>query len=288
MLKDRKNFYINLIKQSESLIDVCRKANIVPTTGNYNTLKKIIKEEKIDISHFKRFSQNINTKKRNISEYLNNNHQISSYKLKNRLLNEGYKKYVCEKCGNTEWFGKPIPLELHHINGDNTDNRLENLQILCPNCHACTDNYGGKNQHININKKYCQRCGKELNENQTKFCSIDCAYKNRTIKISKEKCDEIVLKYNTNDSILKIAKDTNHCVKTIKRILNENGFNTNKNKLVKEKNDKKIPLILETLKKTKSFSKTGKEFGVSDNAIRHLLSKRGYPTHIKDLLEYMK
>ena len=46
------------------------------------------------------------------------------------------------------WLGAKIPLELHHINGDNTDNRIENLQLLCPNCHALTDNYRGKNIKI--------------------------------------------------------------------------------------------------------------------------------------------
>ena len=53
--------------------------------------------------------------------------------------------WQCECCKNVEWNGRPIPLEVHHINGDNTDNRLENLQILCPNCHALTENWRGKN-----------------------------------------------------------------------------------------------------------------------------------------------
>jgi len=47
-------------------------------------------------------------------------------------------------CGLTEWLGEKIPIELHHINGDRNDNKLENLQILCPNCHTFTDNYRWK------------------------------------------------------------------------------------------------------------------------------------------------
>lgn len=67
--------------------------------------------------------------------------------LKRRLFEAGLKENRCEKCGITEWQGKPLNMALHHINGDGTDNRLENLAILCPNCHAQTPNYGGRNGH---------------------------------------------------------------------------------------------------------------------------------------------
>jgi len=68
----------------------------------------------------------------------------SPTRFKWRLIEEGYKELRCEKCGLSEWLGKEIPIELHHINGDNSDNTLENLQILCPNCHSFTDNYRWK------------------------------------------------------------------------------------------------------------------------------------------------
>ena len=187
MLKEREEFYINLIKNSNSLIEVCRRANIVPTTGNYDTLKRIIRDNQIDISHFKRIG-GTNPIKKETSEYLIKGSNISSFKLKNKLLKEGYKEYKCEKCGNTEWYGNPIPLELHHINGDNTDNRLDNLQILCPNCHAFTDTYSGKNQKINIVKRYCKTCGKELTSGQKVYCSNECRYSNKKeTKVKKDK-----------------------------------------------------------------------------------------------------
>lgn len=187
MLKEREEFYINLIKNSNSLIEVCRRANIVPTTGNYDTLKRVIRGNQIDISHFKRIGST-NPIKKETSEYLIKGSNISSFKLKNKLLKEGYKEYKCEKCGNTEWYGNPIPLELHHINGDNTDNRLDNLQILCPNCHAFTDTYSGKNQKINIVKRYCKTCGKELTSGQKVYCSNECRYSNKKeTKVKKDK-----------------------------------------------------------------------------------------------------
>lgn len=65
--------------------------------------------------------------------------------LKQRLFDAGLKSRVRESCGLSQWRGRPIPLALHHVNGDRHDNRLENLQILCPNCHGQTDNWAGKN-----------------------------------------------------------------------------------------------------------------------------------------------
>lgn len=80
-----------------------------------------------------------------LHEILVINSAYQSNKLRKRLLKAGLKHHQCESCGQTEWLGTKIPLELDHINGDKHDNRLQNLRIICPNCHALTDTYRGKN-----------------------------------------------------------------------------------------------------------------------------------------------
>jgi predicted DNA-binding protein YlxM (UPF0122 family) len=65
--------------------------------------------------------------------------------LKQRLFRAGLKEPRCEKCGIEEWRGAALSLQLHHVNGDGNDNRLENLVLLCPNCHSQTENWGGRN-----------------------------------------------------------------------------------------------------------------------------------------------
>jgi hypothetical protein len=70
----------------------------------------------------------------------------SRSRIKKRLFLEGYKKKECERCHNSKWEGEDSPLELEHIDGNGRNNLLSNLMILCPNCHALTSTYRGKNK----------------------------------------------------------------------------------------------------------------------------------------------
>ncbi len=81
-----------------------------------------------------------------LASLLRKGSRVQSYKLKRRLLQEKIFERQCMDCGLTSWLGKPIPLELHHKDGDGTNNALMNLELLCPNCHALTENYRGKNK----------------------------------------------------------------------------------------------------------------------------------------------
>lgn len=138
-------------KNSKSIAGMCRLLGLKPSGGNYRILHNAIRNYQIDITHFTGQGWNVNLEfkpfaAKPLEDILVENSSYQSYKLKQRLIGEGVKLSICESCGHSEWQGQPIPLELHHKNGRNLDNRLENLMLLCPNCHALTENYRGKNK----------------------------------------------------------------------------------------------------------------------------------------------
>ena len=80
-----------------------------------------------------------------LDEYLANSADIQTNKIRKKILQEGLKPHQCESCKLTEWLGQSIPLEVHHKDGNRNNNVFENYELLCPNCHAFTDSYRGKN-----------------------------------------------------------------------------------------------------------------------------------------------
>jgi len=153
--KHTKEELEQFVKKSLSITDLCKQLSIIPAGGNFKTLKKKIKDWNIDISHFTGSAWNVGNrykpfgKKRDLKDILvENSTHTNSNSLKGRLLKEGLKEHKCESCGLEKWLDKIIKLEIHHVNGNNFDNRLENIELLCPNCHAYTDNYRGKNKSL--------------------------------------------------------------------------------------------------------------------------------------------
>jgi len=143
---------IDAAKTSISIREVLKKLILKPTGGNYKQLHSYFKELKIDTSHFlggaylRGKSHDWGVKIPIEYILIENSLYKDTNKLRKRLIKEGILGAVCGVCQLDTWLGRPISLELDHINGINTDNRITNLRIICPNCHAQTSNYRGKNK----------------------------------------------------------------------------------------------------------------------------------------------
>ncbi len=135
-------------EESESYRELAGKVGYSPDGGSgIKSVKEMIEKYHLDTSHFKGqgHTKNIGKRKTPIETYLNNEVKITSHKLRIRLLEEGYFDYKCYCCGLSEWLNKPIPLELHHKDGNKDNNNLSNLELRCPNCHYFTETYKTKN-----------------------------------------------------------------------------------------------------------------------------------------------
>lgn len=138
--------------ESLSIRSVLFKLGLKPAGGNYSQITKYLKELNIDTAHFKGRGWNKGLKgfenpRVPLDQILVSDSNFQSYKLKRRLFFTNLKKEYCEECG---WAKRSedgrIPLELDHINGNSRDNRLENLRVLCPNCHSLKPTHRGRNR----------------------------------------------------------------------------------------------------------------------------------------------
>lgn len=140
------------VHESTSVRQVLGKLHLREAGGNYDQMRKYIKELALNTSHFTGKAWNkglrgIGKPLKSLEEILVRNSSFQSFKLKKRLFKENLKHPLCEECGwaKTDSHGR-LPLELDHINGDRHDNRFENLRILCPNCHSLKPTHRGKNK----------------------------------------------------------------------------------------------------------------------------------------------
>lgn len=221
--------FIVAVEKSTSIRQVLIKLDLSPKGGSYRTVHRKVKELDLDISHFT--GQGWNTAKGlknphyiSAFEYLGTDKEISSHELRIKLYKENILEEKCSLCGlGPEWQGKSITLQLDHINGCSSDNRLENLRIVCPNCHSQTPTFRGRNitpklssglpsalsvkgspnlitdsQYVSNtvdpkdkSKFFCD-CGKEKVKN-AKTC-LTCSYQNleRIVWPSKEELEVLV------------------------------------------------------------------------------------------------
>ena len=154
-----KEWLQELCQDSYSYAEVLRKAGRKQGGGTQATLRKKIEEFQIDISHFtgQGWKNSPNAKmqdcskreKYSLNEIFIKNSPITQKVLRGYIERHSILEYKCSNCGcNGEWQGGLISLEIDHIDGDNTNNEISNLRYLCPNCHALTETYRGKNKAL--------------------------------------------------------------------------------------------------------------------------------------------
>lgn len=259
--------FILAVKESYSYAEIMRKLGLQPAGGNYDKIKRTIKQLNLDTTHMTGQGWNNGIKYKNprppmpIEEILvENSSYVSSNSLRKRLLKEKIKEPKCECCGATEWLGKPIALELHHVNGIKDDLRIENLQILCPNCHAFTDNYRGKNQGKSAQKETSDV--EPLKFKETLTGDADGNLEPSLIKKSKKGAET-----RREESKPLIKYYCAYCGKEIARAKHRQKYCSQECAHAVVSKRPGITELLEAFKTYKSYVQVGKHFNVSDNAV---------------------
>ena len=173
----------DLVNSKQSVADVLRHFSLHVGAGSYKTFQRRVEEDSIDISHFRMDRSKAFAVLQTIplEAILVDGSSYNRPRLKARLIKEGLLRNSCYECGlDAAWNGKELALQLDHINGKSDDNRLENLRLLCPNCHSQTKNFSGRNAATNKKHK-CNDCNEMIAH--TSFRCSDCSSKNKSLEL---------------------------------------------------------------------------------------------------------
>ena len=244
---------IDAVKTSQTYSQVLKKLGLKLCGGTHANIKLNIKRLGLSTDHFslsgwctgKHHDRLISFVKIPTEKILvKDSDYTNTHLLKKRLIKEGLLEERCELCGmGNEWQGKFISLQLDHKDGDRCNNLIENLRILCPNCHSQTDSFAGKGKK-KIDKKnletiYVNKGRKKLGKKYRKtICVNKCVFCN--------------LDYEAKD------KKQKYC-----------SYNCHKKSLRKIDRPSKEQLLIELSQS--NYVQVGKKYGVSDNAIRKWL-----------------
>lgn len=139
-------------KENISVRMVLSELSVSKVSGsNYEVIYRIVKRNNLDTSHWLGKSHAIGKAMEHLrvdASKMFGRKNAKSHDLKKRLIRDGYKKEECEICHIDKWQGQKAPLELDHKDGNHQNNTLENLRILCPNCHAIQPTNSGKNKRL--------------------------------------------------------------------------------------------------------------------------------------------
>ena len=173
------------VSNSPSLTAALRRLGLRPAGGNHKALRKLIEQYSISTDHFEpiwTLRGPCSSSAIPLDEVLVEDSPYSRRQLKERLYDAGLLRRQCELCGQGEdWHGEQMSLILDHINGAATDNRLENLRIVCPNCAATLPTHCGRKNRLRREPRSCLHCGAEFIPKYPshRYCSQACGVHNK-------------------------------------------------------------------------------------------------------------
>jgi Zn finger protein HypA/HybF involved in hydrogenase expression len=256
-----KEVFENLIKESNTWTEVMcyfRDNYSYKNIASNGTAKKRCLKENISFSHFNNGRVKV--------ELAKTNKAYSSRDLKKRLFKEGKLEEKCSKCGlGPVWQNNPISLQLEHINGDHYDNTLENLTILCPNCHSQTSTWCGKGPNILCK---CLVCDKTIKRGYVRCQS--CAARKRHAD-EKNEVSEAEIQLEVEQEI---DREKKKCIDCQKNITKESTRCPSCASIQSNIPNRKVAIrptleqLVQDIAELKYMTRVGLKYGVSDGAVR--------------------
>lgn len=255
---------VESVARNTTRAGVLRDLGLTPSGGNYRALNERVRVRGIDTSHwlgqahFKGRQIPHLMKKTPLEEILVAGSTYNRGLLKKRLIRGGHLPPVCAACGMAPvWQGRALVLHLDHINGDSLDNRLENLRLLCPNCHSQQPTQSRGMRVLTTPTGICAGCGCESRRLDRKGFCPNCIP--REVPPTCRSCGK---------ETVGGGKECRSCGAS--RAQRTRGFSGRKEKAAWPTNSELVKEVSRT-----SFSAVGRRLGVSDNAVRKRLKVRG-------------